>query len=126
LFPTVALIVTMVFPTPIVVAMAFKKTPSEFFYDAERQNAPESGRSAEFYIGMPVAMPLFAGFVGFVLGIATLIALFLRRAAQLVWWKALAGGAGFVLFLGIVSDRLTLRYPTGLLRNFVALPWPLR
>ncbi len=126
LFPTVASISTMVFLAPIIFAMAFKKAPSEFFYDAERQNAPESGRSAEFYIGMLVVMLLFAGLVGFVLGIATFITLFLRRAAQLDWWKAIAGGAGFVLFLGIISHQLTLRYPTGLLQNFVTLPWPLQ
>lgn len=126
LFPTVASISMMIFLTPIILAMVFKKAPSEFFYDAERQNAPESGRSAEFYIGMLVVMLLFAGLVGFVLGIATFITLFLRRAAQLDWWKALAGGAGFVLFLGVISHQLTLRYPTGLLQNVVTLPWPLQ
>ena len=75
---------------------------------------------------MLVVMLLFSGLVGFVLGIATFIALFLNRAAQVTWWKAILGGAGFVLFLGIISDQLTLRYPTGLLQNYLSLPWPLQ
>lgn len=126
MFPRVASLSMLFFLAPIAVAMLLKKAPSEFFYDAERKNAPESGRSAEFYIGMLVVMLLWAGVVGFVLGIATFITLFLRRAAQLAWWKAIAGGAGFVLFLGIISHQLTLRYPTGLLQTVVNLPWPLQ
>ena len=126
LFPMVASVSMLVFLAPIVGAMALKKSPSAFFYDAERQNAPESGRSAEFYICMLVVMLLWSGLVGFVLGIATFITLFLRQAAQLEWWKSLAGGAGFVLFLGIISHQLTLRYPAGLLQKFVTLPWPLQ
>jgi len=126
LFPMVASISTLVFLAPIVTAMLARGTPSEFFYDAERNGVPEGGRSAEFYIGMLVAMLLLSGLVGFVLGIATFIAVFLRCAAQLAWWKAILGGAGFVLFLGILSDQLTLRYPPGLLQGVVMLPWPLQ
>lgn len=36
------------------------------------------------------------------------------------------GVATFIaLFLGIPSHQLTLRYPTGLLQEFITLPWPL-
>ena len=57
--------------------------------------------------------------VGFVLGIATFIAVFLRRAAHVEWWIAILGGAGFDLILVILPNRLTLRCPTGLLQDFV-------
>ncbi len=126
LFPMVASISTIIFLAPILFVMLTRNAPSEYFYDAELKNAPEGGRSAEFYIGMLIVMLLFSGLVGFVLGIATFIAIFLWRAANLEWWKAIIGGAGFVLFLGILSNQLTLRYPTGLLQNFVTLPWPLQ
>ncbi len=126
MFPRVAAFSMLAFLAPILVMMVLRKAPSGFFYDAERKNAPESGRSAEFYIGMLIVMLLWAGVVGFVLGIATFITLFLRRFALVDWWKALAGGLGFVLFLGIISNQLTLRYPTGLLQNVVSLPWPLQ
>jgi hypothetical protein len=73
-----------------------------------------------------IALLLFSGVVGFVLEVATFITLFLRHAAKVDWWKAVFGGAGFVLFLGILSHQLTLRYPTGLLQEFITLPWPLQ
>ena len=75
---------------------------------------------------MLVIMLLFSGLVGFVLGIATFISIFLWRGAKIVWWKAVLGGGAFVLFLGILSDQLTLRYPAGLLQQFILLPWPLQ
>ena len=126
LFPMVASISTLVLVSPIVFSLVFRKAPSSSFYDAERNNPSEGGRSAEFYIGILAIMLLFSGLVGFVLGIATFITVFLRRAAELPWWKAVVGGAAFVLFLGILSHQLTLRYPTGLLQDYVSLPWPLQ
>ena len=126
LFPMVASISTLVFLFPITVMMFTRSTPSEFFYDAERKMERQDGRSAEFYIGMLFIMLLFSGLVGFVLGIAAFIMVFLRRAAHLDWWKAILGGVGFVLFLGLLSNQLTLRYPAGLLQEFVNLPWPLQ
>ena len=126
IFPMVASVSMLLFITPIVLMMMFRRAPSSFFYDAELKAVPDGRRSAEFYIAMLIAMLVFSGLVGFVLGIATFIALFLYRAAQVAWWKAVLGGAGFVLFLGIISDQLTLRYPTGLLQTFISLPWPLQ
>ncbi|MCY4260537.1 MAG: tripartite tricarboxylate transporter permease [Rhodobacteraceae bacterium] len=126
LFPMVASISTLVFLTPVVMTMLRWRAPSGFFYDHERTAASASGRSAEFYIGMILVMLLVSGLIGFVLGIATFIAFFLYRSAGQPWWKSVLGGAGFVLFLAILSDQLTLRYPTGLLQMFVSLPWPLQ
>ncbi len=126
LFPTVASVSTLIFVAPLVFTMLWKKAPSTYFYDAELKSGPGAGRSAEFYIGMMVLMLLFSGLVGFVLGIATFISVFLWRGAKVVWWKAILGGGAFVLFLGTLSDQLTLRYPAGLLQNFVSFPWPLQ
>lgn len=126
MYPMVASVSTLVFLAPITLSMLFARAPSHFFYDAERKSFPEAGRSAEFYIGVLTVMLLFSGLVGFVLGVATFIAVFLWRAAQLTWWKAALGGGGFILFLGILSDQLTLRYPAGLLQDVVTLPWPLQ
>ncbi|MEM6848144.1 MAG: hypothetical protein AAF580_08730, partial [Pseudomonadota bacterium] len=126
LYPMVASVSTMAFLAPIIFFMLTKKEPSQHFYDEELKRVDEGGRSAEYYIGMLAVMLLFSGVVGFVLGVATFIAAFLWRGAGLVWWKAILGGCGFVLFLGILSDQLTLRYPAGLLQSVVTLPWPLQ
>lgn len=125
LFPMVASISTLVFIAPLAMSMLFKKSPSALFFDAER-GADTNRPSAEFFLLLLAGMLAIAAVVGFVLGIAIFIFLFLWLRAQVVWWKSLLGVAGFVLFLGILSDQLTLRYPTGLLQTWISLPWPLQ
>ena len=73
-----------------------------------------------------LGMLAISAVVGFVLGVATFILLFLWIKGQVKPLNAVLGAAGFVLFLGILSDQLTLRYPTGLLQTWVTLPWPLQ
>ena len=126
LFPMVASITGLVFIAPLAVLMLLKKAPSAVFYDAERGANNSDRPSAEFFLGLLAAMLLFSGLVGFVLGVATFIFLFLWMRGGVVWWKSLLGAGGFVVFLGIISDQLTLRYPTGLLQNWITLPWPLQ
>jgi len=125
LFPMVASISTLVFILPLAISMLFRKHPSALFFDAER-GADANRPSAEFFLLLLAGMLAIAAIVGFVLGIAIFIFLFLWLRAQVVWWKSLLGAAGFVLFLGILSDQLTLRYPTGLLQTWISLPWPLQ
>jgi TctA family transporter len=124
LFPVVAASATLICIAPLVFVMMTRNAPSSYFFDAERKNMSRGHQTAEFYIGILLAMLLFSGLVGFVLGIATFISLFLWRGAKVVWWKASLGGGAFILFLGILSEQLTLRYPTGLLQNLISLPWP--
>ena len=126
MFPRVVGITALAFFAPTAFMMVMQRTPSTYFFDAERKPQNEGGRSAEFYIGMLVVMLLWSGLVGFVLGIATFITVFLWQKAEISLWKAAAGGLGFILFLGIISEQLTLRYPTGLLQNVISLPWPLQ
>jgi TctA family transporter len=124
LFPMVASITGLVFIAPLAVLMLLKKGPSAVFYDAERGSNNSHRPSAEFFLGLLAAMLLFSGLVGFVLGIATFIFLFLWMRGGVIWWNSLLGAGGFVVFLGIISDQLTLRYPTGLLQKWITLPWP--
>ncbi|WP_305988332.1 tripartite tricarboxylate transporter permease [Roseibium sp. MMSF_3544] len=125
LFPMVASISTLVFIVPLAISMLLKKNPSPLFFDAER-GTDDNRPSAEFFLLLLAGMLAIAALVGFVLGIAIFIFLFLLIRAQVVWWKSALGAAGFILFLGILSDQLTLRYPTGLLQTWISLPWPLQ
>jgi hypothetical protein len=97
------------------------------FYDEERgAGVPE--RSAEFYLALILGMLLLSGLLGFVLGSAVFIVAFLRRFGEVKYWQAALGAMGFILLLGILSNQLTLRYPTGLLQTHagIELPWPLQ
>lgn len=128
LYPTVAATSALVFLAPLALNMARTREPATTFYDAE--TAPDEDAaarpSAEYFLGLLLAMLALSALVGFVLGIATFIFLFLWRRGAVAPWKALLGAGGFVLFLGVLSDQLTLRYPAGLLQSWVTLPWPLQ
>ena len=83
-------------------------------------------KSNEHYIFWLLGMLVFSALVGFVIGIAGFIFLFLLLKARLSVIKSGLGALAFLVFLGILSDRLTLQYPTGLLQDVagVTLPWP--
>lgn len=134
LYPTVASVSAICFILPLAVMMAFSPKGFTVFYDAEKGVEAEAARtgkrprSAEYYLAMIAGMLLLCALVGFVPGIATFIFLFLWRKGDVAIWKAVFGAGAFVLFLGILSDQLTLRYPQGLLQTQmgVQLPWPLQ
>lgn len=130
LYPTVAACVGLACLVPLGLNMAFRRTPGATFFDVEHgSGAPgDECRSAEFFLGLLLGMLLLSSLVGYVLGIALFIFLFLWKWAEVKSHFAALGAIAFVLFLGILSDQLTLRYPTGLLQGYlgVDLPWPLQ
>jgi len=130
LFPTIAASATLVFVAPLVFQMFTHRTPSVVFYDAERQfeDNRKRGRSAEFFMVLILGMLAASAVLGFVLGVGLFIFLFLWLRGEISYWKAGLGAFGFVLLLGVLSDSLSLRYPTGLLQSQlgVVLPWPLQ
>lgn len=130
LYPTVAACTALACLLPLGLNMALRTTAGPSFFDAEHDGDAEGGNrlSAEFFLGLLLGMLLVSALIGYVLGIALFIFLFLWKRAQVKALNAALGAAGFVLFLGILSDQLTLRYPTGLLQTYLGidLPWPLQ
>ena len=126
LYPMVASISALACISPLVIMMALRKSPDIAYYDADRVHTRSETPSAEFHLALLLGMLLVSALIGFVLGIATFIFLFLWLRGQVLPWKSAIGAGGFILFLGILSDQLTLRFPTGLLQNWITLPWPLQ
>jgi hypothetical protein len=130
LYPIVVSCLTLAFVIPMAINMLVRRTAGPTFFDAEHgaDASENSGPSAEFFLGLLLLMLMLSALVGFVLGIAIFIFLFLWMRGQVKPFHALLGAAGFVVFLGVLSDQLTLRYPTGLLQSYlgVSLPWPLQ
>ena len=60
--------------------------------------------------------------------VINIIFLFLLLKARVSVLRSGLGALAFVLFLGVLSDRLTLQYPSGLMQDVagVDLPWPLQ
>ena len=126
IYPFVVSLASFALLVPLVATMVVKRTaPHNVFFDTEREAVPDRP-SAEFFLLLLAVMLLVSAVLGFVLGIALFIFGFLFWRGRIAWWKAILGGGAFVLFLGILSHQLTLRYPTGLLQTWVNLPWPLQ
>ena len=128
IYPQFAGILGLLFLMIATLRMAMSSTPSTVLYDSENAQAAKTSNSAEHYIVWLIGMLLLSSLTGFVIGVGVFILLFLRIKARENWFKSLAGALCFILFRGILSDRLTLRYPEGLLQTElkIALPWPLQ
>jgi len=126
LYPVVAAVAALACIAPLAAAMLLRRRPGIAFYDAERVRGEGDSRPAEFYLALLLGMLLISALVGFVLGVAVFIFLFLWLRGGVAPLKAFFGAGGFVLFLGVLSNQLILRYPTGALQNYLTLPWPLQ
>lgn len=129
LYSRFAGILTLLFLIPLGLRLLLTHKPATAFYD-EEVTGDNVGRStsAEYYMLWMVGLLVACALVGFVLGVATFIFMFLLRMAQVrIHWAAF-GAAVFVLGLGVLSNALTLRYPLGALQTVlgVELPWPLQ
>ncbi|MEM9030417.1 MAG: tripartite tricarboxylate transporter permease [Pseudomonadota bacterium] len=127
IYPQFASLLGLLFLIPAGLQIALGSQPATVFFDGENDRA-QKNNSIEHYLVWLAAMVGFSALVGFVIAIATFIFLFLLIKARVRLIAAAVGAAAFILFLGILSDRLTLRYPTGYLQTElkVDLPWPLQ
>lgn len=128
IYPQFAGFLGLLFLVPIGLQMALRRAPSTVFFDSENASAAKATNSIEHYILWLTGIVLVSSCFGFVIGIGAFIFAFLLTKARLGWLRSLLGAAAFILFLGVLSDRLTLRYPEGLLQTElkIQLPWPLQ
>ena len=83
-----------------------------------------SSTSYEHYLLWIAGLLVGAALLGFVVAVAIFFVLFLRMKAKAPWWKVLLLTGCAVGFLGTMSRLLVMYFPTGLLQELVALPWP--
>ena len=128
LFPIFATCLTTAFLLPLCLQIITSSGPSTAFFDSEpiRWRLWQFIETNEYYIFWLLGMLVFSALVGFVVGIAGFYLSILLLKARLSVIKSGLGALAFLVFLGILSDRLTLQYPTGLLQDVagVTLPWP--
>jgi putative tricarboxylic transport membrane protein len=128
IYPIVSSSLAFVFLLPLGIALLRTQHPATVFYDSEREgfDLDMERRSAEHYLLWLVGMLAVAALAGFVIGVAVFIYAFMRIKARCAHWACALGAAIFVLLLGLLSDKLALLYPEGLLQSYLTLPWPLQ
>ena len=100
---------------------------NNIFYDREigedEQSAPHKLWPM---LGWFVSLLALNSLFGFIIAITLFFLIFLRVQAQLEWKRILfltVCGVGFLMFMASMLNR---DFPSGLLQDFVELPWPLR
>jgi putative tricarboxylic transport membrane protein len=120
-FPMAVSVICLALSIPLIISITRQKTADAVLYDNERGLVVD--QNPYHYLGWIIVMLAIVGLVGFPIGCALFIFVFITKKAEgSMLRNAILGIAG-VSFLGIMSHFLTLRYPPGLLQAVVEMPW---
>ena len=105
---------------PLIVLTARTRTASGALYDGER--GLDTDHSDYHYLLWILGMLAAVGLLGFALGCALFIFLFMQKKVGNHPVKHAAMGAACVACLSLMAYSLTLRYPEGLIQQFIEMP----
>jgi TctA family transporter len=106
---------------PLIYFMVRADKPSGALDDGERTLKVEY--SDYHYLGWILGMFALVALVGFPIGCALFIYLFIQNKVGSAPLKHAVMGIAGVAFLGVMSHFLTLRYPSSLLLQYFDVPW---
>jgi len=125
-FPIAIGLATLVPLVALAVGIVRSREPSVLLFDADKDTVLlQRHAPGDLYFLVWMALLLLAStLVGFVISVSVFIFAFLRYEARAPYWLCTACTLAFLLLLGVFAQALVLEYPTGLLQNFVPMPWP--
>lgn len=125
-FPLTVGVLTLLPLAALAIRMATAKTPTVVLFDANKDTLLERrhARGDWYYLAWMVALLLLSALLGFVISIAVFIFVFLRLEARASYMLSIMAAVGFLVLLAVFGQALVLEYPTGLLQQYVPLPWP--
>jgi putative tricarboxylic transport membrane protein len=106
---------------PLIYFMLRADKPTGVLHDGER--TLKVADSDYHYLAWLLGMFALIGLVGFPIGCALFIYLFIQNKIGGAPLKHAIMGISGVAFLGVMSHFLTLRYPAGLLLQYFNVPW---
>jgi hypothetical protein len=126
LFPRMLAIVTLALLIPVGIGLFTYDKPSTVFYEGEREEfgAGIEQHSNEYYLGWLLAAIALAALIGFAPAFSIFVYAFLRLRAHYSHGQCILYTAALFALLAGASYMLNLRYPEGLLQQYVPLPWP--
>ncbi|NVM25359.1 MAG: hypothetical protein HWN70_05515 [Desulfobacterales bacterium] len=80
-----------------------------------------------FCLFLGILLLLYASIflVGYPLSITIFLVLFYRFITKTAWWAALAAGFAGLGFISLISRLMVIDWPSGIIQNWIHLPWPL-
>jgi len=64
--------------------------------------------------------------VGYSLSITIFLVIFYRYLTGTPWWTALVAGLSGLGFISLISKLMVIDWPSGIIQNWIQLPWPLK
>ena len=77
------------------------------------------------FMGMLVLLYAGIWLVGYPISISFFLFLFYRFHAKTTWRSAVAAGLAGLAFISIISKLMVIDWPSGIIQNWIHLPWPL-
>jgi hypothetical protein len=77
-----------------------------------------------FYLALLLLFYLCILLVGYVISITLFVILFYWRITKAGFFWSLVGGAAALGFISLIDKLLVLGWPSGLLQEYLCLPWP--
>jgi TctA family transporter len=126
LFPRSIAIVTLLLLLPVGVILLTAKASSTAFYDSEREefSSEVEQHSNEYFLLWLLGYVVLVALVGFVLGSAAFVYIFMWRKANVSHLTCTVGAVSVFAFLSAINLWLGTTYVGGLLQR-LDLPWPL-
>ena len=78
-----------------------------------------------FFLGILLVLYGSILIIGYSLSITLFVALFYRLITKTSWWVAIVAGLAGLGFISLISKLLVIDWPSGIIQNWITLPWPL-
>ena len=78
-----------------------------------------------YFMGIVLVLYASIFLIGYSLSITLFIIVFYRFITNTKWWAAIMGGVAGLGFISLISRLLVIDWPSGVLQNWISLPWPL-
>lgn len=78
-----------------------------------------------YFMGILLVLYASISLIGYSLSITLFVVLFYRFITNTKWWVAIVAGLAGLGFISLISKILVIDWPSGVLQNWISLPWPL-
>ena len=78
-----------------------------------------------YFLGIVLVLYASISLIGYSLSITIFVILFYRFITNTNWWVAIVAGLAGLGFISLLSKLLVIDWPSGVLQNWISLPWPL-
>jgi len=124
-FPIFVATVALICAAVLLIQMRIRPETHPLFADREKSEADDNTHGLWETLAWFAALLVGTALVGFILSLAIFLVSFIRYRVGKSWVFAVIYAACGIAFICAMAWTLNRDFPSGLLQNFIKLPWPL-